>query len=433
MVAEQWDKDMLMGKTGPMEGKGMADAVKSDPMLWGRAGHLTEEQADIYEKVKNEIVARENTPDFASTIYSFGEEEGEVWALLRWCRARKFVYDDIIKMVDEAMECRAEAKKNEFYLDPKLALGCDMALYMAQFPQVYSGYDKNGIPLFFSKPAKMNIDAVEAITTLQGIIKFHWHYMMIDFGERLRAQKADVEGFHRFECVCVMDLSGLAISQLGSRTLAVTKEQAFIDSLCFPETMNRMVIVNAPSFFSATWKIIKTFIDGRTAGKVDVISSRKKAEERLLELADADQLPSDYGGTGPSTEETLNSQAPGDMKRLYTEVMYIRGSSSYKTEINEDEEVEVFVWTRSVPGAKFSIVDQDKSNGPPKVYAPTVEIVHKELSKDQSEKPTSASLTPTGRIVGPANIKVKADSNGSRFSTSSEKFLVQVCVYNKSS
>uniref|UniRef100_A0A7S1E1M0 Uncharacterized protein n=1 Tax=Thalassionema nitzschioides TaxID=33649 RepID=A0A7S1E1M0_9STRA len=121
------------------------------------------------------------------------------------------------------------------------------------------------------------------------------------------------------------------------------------------------------------------------------------------------------------------------MKRLYTEVMYIRGSSSYKTEINEDEEVEVFVWTRSVPGAKFSIVDQDKSNGPPKVYAPTVEIVHKELSKDQSEKPTSASLTPTGRIVGPANIKVKADSNGSRFSTSSEKFLVQVCVYNKSS
>lgn len=324
MVAEQWDKDMLMGKTGPMEGKGGADAVKSDPMLWGRAGHLTEEQADIYQKFKDEIAARDSNPDFAATIYSFGEEEGEVWALLRWCRARKFVYDDIITMVDQAMECRAEAKKEDFYLDPKLALGCDMALYMKQFPQVYSGYDKNGIPLFFSKPAKMNIDALEAITTLQGIIKFHWHYMMIDFGQRLRQQKAEKEGFHRFECVCVMDLSGLSVSQLNSRTLAVTKEQATIDSLCFPETMNRMVIINAPSFFSATWSVIKGFIDARTVGKVDVISSKKKGEARLLELADADQLPSDYGGTAPSTEETLNAASPGDMKRLYTEVMYVR-------------------------------------------------------------------------------------------------------------
>lgn len=48
MVDEQWDKDMLTGKTGPMEGKGGADAVKKDAMLWGRAGHLTEEQADVY-------------------------------------------------------------------------------------------------------------------------------------------------------------------------------------------------------------------------------------------------------------------------------------------------------------------------------------------------------------------------------------------------
>lgn len=247
-----------------------------------------------------------------------------MWALLRWCRARKFVYDDIIKMVEEATECRKEAKTMDFYRDPKEALGCDMALYMAQFPQVYSGYAKNGVPLFFSKPAKMNVDALDAVTTLMGIIKFHWFYMMHDFGDRLRHQKVDREGFHKFECACVMDLSGLSVTQLGSRTLAVVKEQSFIDSLCFPETMNCMVILNAPSFFSATWTIIKGFIDARTAGKVDVISSKKKGEKRLLEIADPDQLPSDYFGTGPSTDETLQAVAPGDMKRLTTEMMYVR-------------------------------------------------------------------------------------------------------------
>jgi hypothetical protein len=48
MVAEGWDKDELTGKTGLNEGKGGAGAATEDPMLWGRAGHLTEEQADVY-------------------------------------------------------------------------------------------------------------------------------------------------------------------------------------------------------------------------------------------------------------------------------------------------------------------------------------------------------------------------------------------------
>jgi hypothetical protein len=262
--------------------------------------------------------------DFKDTVYCFTEEEGEVWALLRWLRARKFDYQEVVKMVEEATECRAEAKSTEFYKDPKKALGCDMALYMAQFPQLYSGYDKNGIPLFFSKPGVLNIDAVECITTLDGILKFHWFFMMHDFGDLLRAQKKNREGFHRFEAVCVLDLAKLSVTQLGSRTMAIIKEQAAIDSLCFPETMSRMVIINAPTFFSATWRIIKGWIDPRTAAKVDVISSRSSWEKRLKELAPIDQIPSDYGGAGPSTVETLNAASPGDMKRLYTEVLYVR-------------------------------------------------------------------------------------------------------------
>jgi len=273
-------------------------------------------------KLKVELEKR--SQDFKDTIFHFGEEEGEVWCFCRWLRARKFVYDDVIKMIEEATECRAQAKKDEFYLDPSKALGCDMALYMAQFPQVYSGFDKRGIPLFFSKPGVLNIDAVDSITTLDGILKFHWYYMMHDFAQRLQSQKADRKGFVRFEAVSILDLSNLSVSQLGSRTLAIIKEQARIDSLCFPETMAKMVIVNAPTFFSATWSIIKGYIDARTASKVDVISSRTKWEKKLKELVDDDQLPSDYGGTGPSTVDTINNASPGDMKRLFSHCMYVR-------------------------------------------------------------------------------------------------------------
>ena len=79
---------------------------------------------------------------FRDTIYSFGEEEGETFALCRWLRARKFVYDDVIAMIEEATETRKEAKAMDFYPDPKLALGCDMSLYFHQYPQLYSGVAK---------------------------------------------------------------------------------------------------------------------------------------------------------------------------------------------------------------------------------------------------------------------------------------------------
>jgi len=421
MVAEHWDKEMLMGKSGLNAGKGGADAAKEDPMLWGRPGHLTEEQADVYSKFKDEIDKR-NDADFTATIYHFGEEEGEVWCLCRWLRARKYVYDDVITMVQEATECRATPKADDFYEEPSKALGCDMALYMAQFPQVYSGYDKRGIPLFFSKPGVLNIDAVDSITTLDGILKFHWFFMMHDFGGRLRAQKVHREGFARFEAVCILDLANLSISQLGSRTLAIIKEQAFIDSLCFPETMAKMVIINAPTFFAATWSIIKGYIDARTSSKVDVYSSRSKWEKKLKELAEEDQIPSDYGGTGPSTIDTMNEASPGDMKRLFTHPFYVRSSGTHKVDIAEGEEVSISVWTRSKAGGKFSIFDNDTK------ASIDVDVEAKHTGGElPTDKPTETVITTNGKIKGPIKLKISCNSNGGRFTT--ERFLLAFNIY----
>jgi hypothetical protein len=121
-----------------------------------------------------------------------------------------------------------------------------------------------------------------------------------------------------------LDLDHLTTSQLTSRALAIIKEQSAIDSLCFPETMSKMLIVNAPRFFSLTWRLIKGWLDPRTAGKVEVISSRTHVEKRLLELVDEGILPSDYGGKGPSSNEILMKSNPDGMTRMYTEMIYLR-------------------------------------------------------------------------------------------------------------
>jgi hypothetical protein len=141
----------------------------------------------LQARFKEEVEKRGG--DFKDTVYSFGEEEGEVWALCRWLRARKFVYDDVITMVTEATKQRAEAKAKNFYPDPREALGCDISFYIANYPQLYTGVSKTGAPLFISKPGVLNVDAMECLTTIDGIVKFHWYAQMHDFKDRLRAQK----------------------------------------------------------------------------------------------------------------------------------------------------------------------------------------------------------------------------------------------------
>mmetsp|Transcript_20133 Transcript_20133/g.29589 ORF Transcript_20133/g.29589 Transcript_20133/m.29589 type:complete len:161 (+) Transcript_20133:85-567(+) len=121
-----------------------------------------------------------------------------------------------------------------------------------------------------------------------------------------------------------MDLDHLTTAQVSQRALNIIKTQTAIDSVCFPETMQKMLIINAPRFFSLSWKIIKGWIDQRTAAKIEIISSRSSWEKRLKELVDKDQLPSDYGGTGPNTKVTQMENASEGVRKMHTELMHLR-------------------------------------------------------------------------------------------------------------
>ena len=202
----------------------------------------------------------------------------------------------------------------------------------------------------------------------------------------------------------------MTTAKLNRKTLAIVKEQAAVDAVCFPETMCRMYVVNAPTFFAATWRLIKGWLDARTAGKIDVISSKSTMEKKLLEFVDADQLPRDYGGTGPDTNETLAAAMAGASRRLDTKMMYLRGHDSVTCNVASNEECEVTIFTRSSAGAKFSLHNHDTKE----TILEAVEVKH--TSGSLEDKSTEQTIT-TSRIPGPLTIKLKADSNAGRFST----------------
>jgi CRAL/TRIO domain len=65
--------------------------------------------------------------------------------------------------------------------------------------------------------------------------------------------------------------------------------------------MGQLAIVNAPSSFTFIWSVIKPWLSKETVEKVDILGSDYK--EQLLQLIDADCLPSTLGGTCECTEE----------------------------------------------------------------------------------------------------------------------------------
>ena len=116
--------------------------TKVDPLDWGFPGYLTPEEDAVLQKFSKELQNRGE--DWQNTVFSFGRNECEEYALCRWLRARKFVLEDVLTMVDEATQMRIEPKRHDFYPDPKSALGVEEAIYKTQYPQLFYGNAKNG-------------------------------------------------------------------------------------------------------------------------------------------------------------------------------------------------------------------------------------------------------------------------------------------------
>ncbi|KAL3204583.1 hypothetical protein MRX96_011581 [Rhipicephalus microplus] len=69
----------------------------------------------------------------------------------------------------------------------------------------------------------------------------------------------------------------------------------------YPECLEKVIVINAPSFYSILWKYARMILSDRTADKFEVYG-KDDWKKRLLEIADADSLPACWGGNmvGPN-------------------------------------------------------------------------------------------------------------------------------------
>jgi CRAL/TRIO domain len=72
-----------------------------------------------------------------------------------------------------------------------------------------------------------------------------------------------------------------------------------LDNICYPETLGKMIIINAPYIAVQTWGVVKRWLDPRTQQKIEILGPGPESIARLHEFISPENLPPAYGGTGP--------------------------------------------------------------------------------------------------------------------------------------
>jgi hypothetical protein len=108
--------------------------------------------------------------------------------------------------------------------------------------------------------------------------------------------------------VNVLDMKGLSVS-LDFQSISYMKQMLSMDQAHYPERLHKLIVINAPYFFSIVFAIFKPFIDARTLSKFEVLGSNYMTT--LEKVVDKTVIPVEMGGDckdvpwgGPFSEES---------------------------------------------------------------------------------------------------------------------------------
>lgn len=188
------------------------------------------------------------------------------------------------------------------------------------YPHHIHGFSKNGMPVIYESPGKMNLKELFRNGCQVDDMIFHYCYLM-EYLSNLESVLTEIHSELNDACgdswqeelaayahskqqrlqfdkvsfgfVVVMDISGASPSLLSGDVMAYLSRAGEINSLHYPGSMRRAIAVQAPRWLGAAWGAIKNVMPASVT--VDLISAAKTMEG-LKEYIDEDQIPVEYGG-----------------------------------------------------------------------------------------------------------------------------------------
>ncbi|CAI5527374.1 unnamed protein product [Closterium sp. Naga37s-1] len=210
--------------------------------------------------------------------------------LLRFLKARKFDMEKTTEMWAAMLQWR-----DEFGVDECLKFEFpELAEVKRVYPHGHHGVDREGRPVYIELIGRVDATKVLGITTMERFLKYHVKEFERTFALKFPACSLAAKR-HIDQTTSILDVAEMGMKNFSADARNFLAMVSKVDGDNYPETLNRLFVVNAGFAFRSLWSGIKGMLDPKTASKIQVLGTDYK--KKLFEAIDPSQLPDFFGGT----------------------------------------------------------------------------------------------------------------------------------------